>query len=245
MLNSVNPQLNKSTKIEVGFEELVIVLIANQLNPTILQLDFLKMSGIIPTDWELQQQPIQTPNVAQLVFQNEVNIVAQPRSITFTEIIDAKNGQLLKMPELVRQFIQRLPNADYQGVHINPKTLVAFPVGNDPARKFIAEKLLSPGPWSNYGITPVQAALSFFYQLERCRLQVNVNESRIQQSDKPPIPALLFSGSFNYEVTNSAASERQHQLILALQNWLTDLESFREIVNKRFLGKEDSVFLAE
>ena len=42
----------------LGFEEMAIALVANQFNPTILKLDFLKISGIIPDDWEVQKQPI-------------------------------------------------------------------------------------------------------------------------------------------------------------------------------------------
>jgi hypothetical protein len=54
------------------------------------------------------------------------------------------------------------------------------------------QKLLSPGPWSHLGVAPIQAAVNFFYQLERCKLFVNLNEAQIQQPDQQPLSALLF-----------------------------------------------------
>jgi hypothetical protein len=100
-------------------------------------MDFLKMSGMIPSDWELQKQPILTATVSQLVFKNGVSLVAQPRSVTFTETIDPKNENALKIPELVRQFVEKLPNSDYQAMNINPKIIVAFPAG-----KILPENIL-------------------------------------------------------------------------------------------------------
>ncbi|MBW4501226.1 MAG: hypothetical protein KME57_17090 [Scytonema hyalinum WJT4-NPBG1] len=236
---SLNPYFVTGT---LGFEELAIALIANQFNPSILHMDFLKMSGMIPSDWELQKQPILTATVSQLVFQNGVSLVAQPRSVTFTQTIDPKNENALKIPELVRHFVEKLPNSDYQAMNINPKIIVAFPAGKDIARKYIVQKLLSPGPWSHLGVAPIQAAVNFFYQLERCKLFVNLNEAQIQQPDQQPLSALLFSGSFNYEVASYTPGERLQQLKLRLESWSKDLETFRQIVTNTFLGKQDSPF---
>ncbi|MUG96595.1 hypothetical protein F7734_31365 [Scytonema sp. UIC 10036] len=227
----------------LGFEELAIALVANQFASTTLQMDFLKMSGIIPPDWELQKQPILTATVSQLTFKNGVNIVAQARTITFTQTLDSNSGNTLQTPALARQFVEKLPNADYQGISINPKILIAFPEVQNAARKFITQTLLSPGLWNTIGVAPVQAAVNFFYQLERCKLLVNLNEAQVQQPDKTPISALLFSGNFNYEIGNYGLEERLQQMIMRLENFSTDVEDFRAIVSNKFLGQQkDNVF---
>jgi hypothetical protein len=243
MQTTVNSQLTPySVTGTLGFEELAIALVANQFNPATLQLEFLKMSGILPTDWELQKQPVLTASASQLVFKNGVSIVAQARTITFAQAINATNQNPLLTPTLVRQFVEKLPNADYQGITINPKILIAFPNKPGAATKFMTEKLLSPGPWINLGIAPVQTSMNFFYQLDRCKLLLNLNEAQIQQTDKPPMSALWFSGSFNYEVGNYTVAERLQQLALHAENWAADLETFRDIVINKFLGQQDSVF---
>jgi hypothetical protein len=62
-------------------QELSIAITAKSLNPAMLTVDFLKYSGIVPPDWELNGQPVLNPNYAQVNFQNGISIVAQPRTI--------------------------------------------------------------------------------------------------------------------------------------------------------------------
>ncbi|RUR75300.1 hypothetical protein ACF3DV_27045 [Chlorogloeopsis fritschii PCC 9212] len=226
----------------IEFEEVSIELVSNQFHSTSLQPDFLKMSGIIPIDWELQKQPIVTVGVVQLVFQNGVSIFTKLHSITFNERINVKNCKQLKILELIHNLIEKLPYVDYQSISINPKILMGFPNTKDTGRQFIVERLITAGPWFTLGIAPVQASINFFYQLERCKLVVNLHEAQIQKPEIPLIPALLFSGSFHYELASYLVQERKQQLQLLLENWSKDLEDFRFIVNYRFLGEQDSVF---
>lgn len=82
-------------------QELAIAITAKSLNPAMLTVDFLKYSGIVPPDWELNGQPVLNPNYAQVNFQNGIGIVAQPRKITFVEMINSPDSLNLKLPEIV------------------------------------------------------------------------------------------------------------------------------------------------
>ncbi|MEG3893960.1 hypothetical protein QUA13_00970 [Microcoleus sp. S28C3] len=53
-----------------------------------------------------------------------------------------------------------------------------------------------------------------------------------------PTPAVLFSGNFQYEIAGELEGEKLHHLYELLENWQPDLEAYREIVIKRFLGQE-------
>jgi hypothetical protein len=57
-----------STIANQFIEEISIIIAAQDLTPTMMSLDFLKFSGIIPKDWELSQQPTLSPNYSQLNF---------------------------------------------------------------------------------------------------------------------------------------------------------------------------------
>ncbi|MBX9255594.1 hypothetical protein H1Q63_16925, partial [Desmonostoc muscorum CCALA 125] len=52
----------------LNIQEIAIAIAAKQHNPTILTPDFLKYSGIVPSDWELSKPPIITDSAAQVVF---------------------------------------------------------------------------------------------------------------------------------------------------------------------------------
>ncbi|MFN6033580.1 MAG: hypothetical protein ACK48B_05940, partial [Dolichospermum sp.] len=58
--------------------EIAISIVAKNLNPAVLNPDFLKYTGIIPADWELANQPVYNNNLVQLVYKNGVGIIVQP-----------------------------------------------------------------------------------------------------------------------------------------------------------------------
>ncbi|MGK7872625.1 MAG: hypothetical protein AB4426_04730 [Xenococcaceae cyanobacterium] len=243
MTTSLESTLDANSQTPIReIEEIAIAISAKELNPTILTHDFLKFSGIVPKDWELGKQPVLSARLAQLSFQNGVNIVAQPRTISFIETISTKDVEKLKAPEVARKYIEKLPHAEYEGLNISPKSLVPFPQHQDAARRYVTETLLAPGPWQEFGKAPVQAGINLLYQLDRCQLSLSINEANLRQEGKPTIPALLFSSNFNYNFNQYSAHERPRQLGERIDNWKTDLEMFREIIQQWFLKQQESVF---
>ncbi|MEA5509012.1 hypothetical protein VB715_04470 [Crocosphaera sp. UHCC 0190] len=230
---------NQKTPLEIReIQELAIAISAKNLNPTMLSQEFLKQTGIVPNEWELGKQPVLGPNLSQVTFQNGVSIVAQPRNITFMESIGTKNPSELNIPNIARQYVEKLSNAEYQGLSISPKSLIPFPGGEDGARNYITRTLLSPGSWQDYGKAPVQAGLNLLYQLDRCQFSLSINEAKIQMPDQSSIPALLFAGNFNYNVGSNSQQEILAQLKKGIDDWSSDLKDFQEIVNQRFLTQQ-------
>ncbi len=229
------------SKKTLDIQDLGIVIAAKNLNPQVVSLDFLKLSGVIPKDWELARNPTASPRAVQLSFQNGVKIVAQPGSITFSESIRTNNSEEVNAPKVARTCLEKLPNAEYQSTSISPKNVIAFGDIPDGPRKYIVENLLADGLWRQYGTKPVQANINLVYQLEQCQLNLSINEVRLQQPEKPAFPALMFLGNFNYRVTQYSADERLEQLQRRIDNWPDDLQTFRHLINTRFLGEEETV----
>ncbi|MFM6738339.1 MAG: hypothetical protein ACKPJT_23095, partial [Microcystis panniformis] len=82
MITTTDNNSNQSLVSLREIQEFSIAITAKSLNPAMLTVDFLKYSGIVPPDWELNSQPVLNPNYAQVNFQNGIGIVAQPRTIT-------------------------------------------------------------------------------------------------------------------------------------------------------------------
>ncbi|PSO49885.1 MAG: hypothetical protein BRC33_05185 [Cyanobacteria bacterium SW_9_44_58] len=236
MADAASNPLNQPMDIQ----ELAITLSAQNLNPTMLTLDNLRSLGIIPADWELARQPVLNQLQARLNFKNGVNIVAQQRSITFAEPINSQNAQSVKAPNIAKTFIAKFAQAGYQTVSVAPKTIISF--GNDETRsprQFITEQLIASGPWQNVGNGTPQASVNFVYQLEQCQLNLSVNEVqlRTQNESNQTVPALLFSGSFNYR--SEQQGNNTSQLQAQIDNWSQNMEAFQEIVHQKFLGKSE------
>jgi hypothetical protein len=67
----------------LSLQELAIVVSTPSQNPSVINLEFLKYSGIVPMEWELARAPINTNQVSQIVFANGVAIAAQPDRVMF------------------------------------------------------------------------------------------------------------------------------------------------------------------
>ncbi|MEM1368853.1 MAG: hypothetical protein AAGG02_12725 [Cyanobacteria bacterium P01_H01_bin.15] len=232
-------------------QEVAIAITAKSLNPAMLNQDFLKLSAIVPQDWEFKKPPVANQSVAQLSFKNGVNITAQPRTVTFSQAVNEKAEKVeLLTPEVARRFVEKLPNAEYQALNISPRALVPLSGGPESARDYIAGTLLAQGPWQDFGKVPVQANLNLLYQLDDAQLNLSINQAKLQLPDGTAIPALLFAGNFVYNLAQAETADKINYLSGLIGNWQKDLNQFREVVEERFLQaapvrpEEESLFPA-
>lgn len=230
--------MTTSIQKTLEIQEIGIIITAKKLNVDILSVDFLKASGIIAQDWELQSKPVKTPALVQLSFKNGVNLIAQPGKIVFSESIAKKALSEVKISEVANKYIEKLPHADYQEVSINPKSLIGL---ENSFSDYITQTLIAPGPWLHIGKQKVQASINFLFQLEESPLSLNVTQAQIKQNDKF-LPALLVSGTFHYKVSNHPETEIVSQMVQHINKWQTNLSTFNDLVNHQFLGQPESVF---
>jgi hypothetical protein len=250
-MESLNFDFSRKSATTIKFiEEIGIILAAKNLTPTMVSQDFLKFSGIVPQNWELSQEPLLNPTFAQLNFQNGINIIAQPRTITISESITGKSISEIQSPIVTSKYVEKLPHAEYQALSFSSKIIVPFPSNGEAAYKYITKYLLASGSWQEIGKGLIQAGINLVYQLDRCQLTMSISEARMQQPQQEPVFALLFAGSFNYNIFSDRQEQRLERLIQGLNFWQTDLKTFRDIVNQKFLeeaninqfNQEESVF---
>ena len=217
-----------------AIQEAAIAISAKQLNPTLLNEEFLKFSGIVPNDWQLARQPILNPRLAQFSFKNGVSIVAQPQTVSFNETIGSKELKDLTVAQLAHQYVQKLPHAEYQTLTIGSKSVIPLSSGQDAARRYIAQ-ILAPGPWQEIDGAPMQAGINLQYQLQQRQLHISINEAKLQKPDQSTIPALLFSSRLIYSVASEG--EGLNQLKQRLIHCQKDWQTLQELIYRKFLSQ--------
>lgn len=229
--------MSKARPSTLEMQELGLNLVALNFQPSMLNLDVLRFSGIFPEAWELAQEPIATPELLQLNFTNGVNFLAQPRQISFLQGTQTSpNTTQLDIPELAQQYLRQFPNTDYQGLSVAPKVLVGFPEQPELAQKFITQQLLNRGgAWQNLGQGALKATVTLNYQLKRCPLTIAINEVILQHQEQQ-ITALLFAGAFNYTIPEQYRDRRLAYMSKCIEQWSTDLTQFSEVVHRKFLS---------
>jgi hypothetical protein len=220
----------------VTLQDLAIVLVAHHHRPTILNLDFLYSSGIIPRQWELASAPLLNEQAAQLVFQNGITLAAQGNRFMLAEPIANKPDTDIQVAAIAHNYMQLLPQADYQAVGINVNGYVGCPDKGDAAQDYMMQTLLNPGPWQTFGEAPAHAAITFNYTLEQGLFILSVNEATLQKSAEDKLPVILFAGNFSDQLTAEAESDRFQQASQMIQNWQGYLDTYRDLINTHFLA---------
>ncbi|MGF1675599.1 MAG: hypothetical protein ACFCUV_18230 [Rivularia sp. (in: cyanobacteria)] len=223
---------------QLVLQDLVIVIAAKNHKPGLLNPDFLKCSGIIPSDWELARQPVNANNVSQVVFINGITITAEPQRIIFAQPVKDVDVESILIPEIARKYVNALPLLEFEAVGINPRGYVPFLNGEqETARQYITQTLLSPGAWQSEGEEPMRASLNLLYKLPRAPFYLTVTEAALQAKteDETVTPIILFSGSFSYELNSEDNAEKLQLLDSVINNWQSDLEDYRNIIGNKFL----------
>jgi hypothetical protein len=221
-------------------QELGIVVAMQQPNPNLVTAEFLKLSGIIPLDWQLAREPINNDNLSQLLFTNGVSIVAEPNRIMFGENIGDKDINTLSIATIATKYLDIFKLAQYSAIGINIRSY--SPQANiQTATDYINHQLLGNGSWQNYGIAPVRAALNLIYTLTGRQLNLDIAAAGIQFAEQEITPVILFSGNFSYnlatpELLNDCAAAQQ-----VLATWQTDLSAYCELITDRFLTPQQPV----
>lgn len=216
--------------------ELGIIIAVNNHKPTVLTPEFLKHTGIVPTEWELACTPLCTNNLAQVTYTNGVNVVAEPSLIMFVEPILYKDLNSIQAPSVARKYLQTLPNAEYKTVRIIFKGYVTFD-RQQSCNKYLTETLLNSGAWQSIGNENVRPGLNLSYSLDSCQLVLSINESRLRTIDETILPIVMFNGNFSYDLTDDTFALRLASMQQAIANWQADLTTYKEIVNTKFFGE--------
>ncbi|MBE9182616.1 hypothetical protein IQ268_29125 [Oculatella sp. LEGE 06141] len=214
--------------------EHAIVLVIPDFKPPALTLEMLHYSGCIPSEWELVHPPVYTQQATQFRFRNGICLTAYPERLLFSQEAHTQALSDSQIASLVHKYVVSFPHARYQAVGMNFHGDVAFPQGSDNARHFITQ-LLSPGPWQTLGQDPMQASLTCSYRLDRCQLNLAISSAMLRVAEEQAVPVVTFAANFNYSIPGNVLEDRLAQLLQALTQWQTNLDTYQELVNTRFL----------
>jgi hypothetical protein len=216
-------------------QELAIVISVKTQNPNLLNEDFLKQTGIVPSDWKLAREPIYTDRVAQIVFENGFSIAAQPDRVMFIEAIGDKEINTINAGEIAQKYVSTLKLADYQAVGINFRSYVAHNTPEDTT-EYINTQLLAAGSWQQFGTGAVRASLNLVYDLTSRRLNLSINEASIQFPEQPATPVVLFAGNFSYDTSEVSTDDKAAEIAKVIGNWKQDLSEYTALINDRFIA---------
>ncbi|NJO50647.1 MAG: hypothetical protein HC840_15730 [Leptolyngbyaceae cyanobacterium RM2_2_4] len=227
----------------VDMRRFELVLVVEKHNPILLNPEFLKVKGIIPYHWELAQPPTYTDGVALTVFQNGVYVAHRGNAIAFFEDIRAKSLDELEVPEVVYRYVEKLPQENYQAVGLNLEGHTLLD-SQDAAKSYLQEILSSGDRPHPSDANLVQAIANFIYKINRGVMTLTVRNTELQLSETEQAPVLLFAANFHRDVSKVPKAERVQELSEIIENWQDDVETYRNIVNNKFLTQSSRLAIS-
>lgn len=221
---------------KLNLQELTIVIVARNHNPTILNPDFLKYNGIVPDSWELSEGIVSSDLMSRVAYKNGISIIAQLDKLILTEALGDKTDQQIQGPTIVLKYVESLPKVDYRAAGINVRGHVKTD-SQEEAQGFVSGSLITEGPWKTYqGQAPI-VGVQFRYPREDGALTIRVDDSEFAEDDNTT-PCLLFASNFHHDIQGNP-DERVGRVKEVILSWKSCLDTFRSLVAEVFLKEED------
>jgi hypothetical protein len=217
----------------LNIQEMGMVVATEAYNPTILTPDFLKFGGIVPVEWELERQPIQSNAVSQVAYKNGVVIVAQPNRLIFSQPILPEQPPLIEA--ITQAYIKLQPQVSYQAVGLNFSGYVFADQLGFTAQDYLLKTLMAPGSWQKVGQTAPQATIRLSYGLETAVLSLEIGEVVVRSPEQAERSAILFTANFHRDLNQIRPEARLQAIAAVVNNWKADLQQYQEIVTTRFI----------
>ncbi len=218
-------------------EELSIVVVARNHNPTLLNPDFLKYNGIVPAAWELAEPPICTPPVSQVVYKSKISIMAQFGKLLFQEGIIENALKDAKIPKITVKYVETLPHVDYRAVGINPKGYV-LAHSEKEAHEFVLNKLIAPGAWRSFRNKQPTVSTRFIYPINGGSINVTIENASLSLADNKQAPVVVFAANFHRDIHGKTSDEKVNGVKHIIGAWKTDVSTFSSLVEKTFLANK-------
>jgi hypothetical protein len=220
---------------DLSISEFSVVLLVRNQNPTLLNLDFLKYSGVVPHDWEVASAPILSQQGSLIIFQNGLRLAADTTRTIFLENTTGKSIDDAVSAEVAKRYTQILSQAEYESLGINLTGFVTFRNHPQLAESYLSKALLLSGNWLEFGTESPKVDLNISYTLEQGKLNLQINQTPFpQENEEASIPAVKYFGNFDYSLQQVEPTNKLTTLQVYLEQWQSNVETFKTLINQRF-----------
>lgn len=211
--------------------EAASIIVANAHNPSILNHEWLKANGILPTkqgvEWELDQPPIATPPMSLLRYQNgtHIDLTSSHLVVRVSMQDDVREAESIAM-SITANYVKTLKHIPYSGVGNNFSAMFECP----DADKKIIDSFGNEGRHMD-GVIGLFVKLA--YRLpDSCQRNVEVSGATVQKSDGGSVESVqVVSIGANYH-RNAPNTEAASQAIAKMkadkEDFIKFYDAFRE-----------------
>lgn len=211
-------------------EQVSVVLVARQHNPSILNPDFLRDNGIVPGGWQTRSPPITTEVFAQATFQEGLQFTAEPDKLAITAHARQLKDPVSTLQSAAERYVEVLPHVPYTAVGLN--SIYSLPMDDDDPNEQLVEKAFRSDLTNlTYRNTIPRTSATLHYSFDDYKANISLNTGTVKQDDQP-MQALIFSFNGHHGLPEKAGAPATLALIKKLG---VKLEEHRTMLDEVFL----------
>ena len=211
---------------DVALIELSVVLLADNVDPSLINPDFLRHSGMVDRGLRTEQPPVSTPVFSQVAFEGGLTVTALDDRFVFVQRGEALRGD----PEslgIARRFLEKIPYPRYKAVGINPTGVRPLRPGSAGV---VAGALIKRSEGLAFrDVSPV-ISLKAAYFYESRQITLDVHEARRRDAEGSELPGVVFAVNIHRDITETDQAQRIARLMSILSAWEDDLSDFHDLV---------------
>ncbi len=209
-----------------------VVVVVRGHNPSILHPSFLEAQGIVPNEWELAEQPVCTPPLSIVKYQNGVTFTADSAKLQVQDNNPAATADKSQIQGVAVSYILTLPHVRHTAVGVN--FTGAIPC-DEPARALLG-KFLTRGAWHGDGLNPEGVALRLVYPEGDALLQLTIDAGQFQRAgEDDQVEAVIVRSNFHTDLPEDSSVE---EAVRVINLYGQRYERFLEIVAALFEVEE-------
>ena len=215
---------------DVALVGLSVVLVADGIDPSSINPDMLRHTEIVPPDLEIKEPPFSTPAHSQIIYENDVAVVAEPRRFFVAQHGEPLDRSKCIAPGVARRFLEKVPHLGYRSLGINPKGFMLLEGGTS---RSMLNVLHEKGDWLSFKDESPEIGLKIVYRYEGRIINMDVSFAKKEEEGGDASSGLFFEANIHRGVSNiPKQSERIARLSEILSDWEQDVTDFCKLVSK-------------
>ncbi len=206
-----------------------MVLVAEHVEPSIINPDFLRHSDVVDADVKPARSPISTPVFAQIVFDNGLEVRAEPNRFVFQQHGDPLLEEGCICADVAIRFVSKLSYLPYSAVGINPK---GFCPVDAAAGSGMRRALAGGGEWTGFKDTLPDVSLKATYVFESRTITLTMSTETRSTIDGSESTGLRYSANIHRDVSEEDHDRRLDKTKKILESWRSDLSDFVQLANR-------------
>jgi len=171
-----------------------VVILAKSHNPSILNPDFLRINGIVPSDWEAKEV-LTTPAFATVRYPANVVFLLDQERLEVRKECDTSFQNNYDVHNFAARYVKVLPHVSYTSVGLNWHVSVEM----DEPERFITGRFVRPEVWKGSGAELRQSSVKLSFQIENAVCNVNFSPGKAKMPGREYYPAIIINVNFHYD----------------------------------------------